>query len=85
MRKILILISLLLMVVIPSAAREKEGAVKACPYKYEVNLAWGYVPDVTHNETGNYMMACLQPVPIGVTVGKKVYGLFELGLGSEYK
>ncbi len=196
MRKILIA-ALLLMTVFPLAAEKRGEAGKACPYKYEVNLAWGYVPSYTHDETMdmvnsgntgldniysnylsrrssglmsadfniqfkrwfalglqfnavvmpnteyssitgnvvskftdfelsflpyarftylnrelvklyssiglglrldhdekpseniyneiyNYGMACLQFVPIGVTVGKKVYGLFELGIGSEY-
>ncbi len=196
MRKILI-ICLLLMVVIPSEAKGKKEPKAACPYKYEFNIAWGYVPGYTHDETrdmvssgntgldhiygnylarkssglmsadfniqfkrwfalglqlnavvmpgreyspitenvvgkytdfeisflpyarftylnrelvklyssiglglrmdhdeapsenvyndpGNYWMPCLQFVPVGVTVGKKVYGLFELGMGSEY-
>ncbi len=32
----------------------------------------------------NYMQPSFQLVPVGVTVGKRIYGTVELGLGSEY-
>ncbi len=36
-------------------------------------------------ETDNYMGISAQFVPFGIMVGKKVYGMFELGTGTEYQ